>query len=387
MVPPPSINRLKDLPVHLIHQKILPRLPFKYLNRCKCISKEMYSLISTDAEFAAEQSCSADTSSSGLVYMTRSGLSFFSNKKLVGVPDPSLDFLNPNSRDIILVSSTNGLLLLFGEFRGKMSLCVCNPATKDTAFVPNVVGKKYCRIEMGLVYDPCKLPDRFTIVAPLLHKQRDGLMYKFDIFRSDTGKWTRSSQSIYLDTISEAAKALCAKGVIYWCCGKYILWYDVKRDIAGSLSLPVIEGKVIKGVTDVGIYAGEITCCRAWSGGIEVWTLTRGSHWDRIHAASWDSMVDALDFCLGMQLRHKSLSDIFYKRRIIRPVGFDGHFVYIAVRVKYEDKTEKLFSWETKTGRVEKKGVITIIGSWRADQAFNYANSMARVPQIFNVST
>lgn len=236
MAPPSSIKRYKDLPDHLIHQNILPRLPFKCLNRCKCISKEMYSLVSTDAKFAADQSCLAGTSSSGFVYMTCSRLSFFSNNlALVGVPDPSLNFLNPTNNycEIKLVSTTNGLLLLYGEFRGMMSLCVCNPATKDAAFIPNVVGKKYFRAEMGLVYDPCELPDQFTIVDLLSRYKRDGIMYQFDIFRSDTGKWTRSSQSIYINMIFKACKALCAKGVIYWYCG-YLLWYDVKRDIAGT---------------------------------------------------------------------------------------------------------------------------------------------------------
>ncbi|KAF3341090.1 hypothetical protein FCM35_KLT09934 [Carex littledalei] len=160
------------------------------------------------------------------------------------------------------------------------------------------------------------------------------------------------------------------------------MWYDTERDLTGSLNLPVIEGKVIGGVTDVGVCADEITCCRAWSGGIEVWRLTGGSHWDRMHAASWDGMVNMFDFCLGMKLRNKNMSDLFYKRRIIRPVGFDGQFVYIAVRLKYRDNTEKLFSWEIETGRIEGKGMITIKGTWCRDQAFNYANSMARVPQI-----
>ena len=52
------------------------------------------------------------------------------------------------------------------------------------------------------------------------------------------------------------------------------------------------------------------------------------------------------------------------------------------MRLKYRDDTEKLFSWEIETGRVEGKGLITINGTWRGDQAFNYSNSMARVPQI-----
>ncbi|XP_078152578.1 uncharacterized protein LOC144547755 [Carex rostrata] len=379
----PSTKRHIDIPDHLLHKMVLPRLPFKCLNRCKCISKEIYSLISSDAAFVADQSRLANTSSSGFVYMARNGLSFFPDPELIGVPDPSLNFLNPTSGEIMLVSSTNGLLLLYGEFSGMKSLCVCNPATKEMAFVPNAVGEKYFRTEMGLAYDPCELPHRFTIVDPLMRNHGDGLLYQFDIYHSDTGKWTRSSQSIYIDTILAAVKAVCAaKGVIYWCCGKFLLWYDIKRDIAGSLSLPVIEGKVIEGVTDVGVYAGEITCCRAWSGGIEVWRLTGGSHWDRMHAASWDGMVNAFDFCLGMQLRHKNKSDLFYKRRVVRPVGFNGKFVYIAVRLKYRDNTEKLFSWEIETGRVVDNGMITIKGTWRGDQAFNYSNSMARVPQI-----
>ncbi|KAF3340805.1 F-box protein [Carex littledalei] len=392
MASPPSTKKHKDLPVHLIHQRILPCLPFKCLSRYKCVSKEIYSLISTDAKFAADQSRLANTSSSGFVYMTRRGLSFFPDPTLIGVPNPSLKFLNPTSiREIKLVSSTNGLLLLYGEFNGMKSHCVCNPATKEMVVVPNavnVVGEKFDYTEMGLAYDPCESPDRFTIVHPLMYDRRDGshgAQYQFDVFRSDTGKWTRSSQRISIYTISAAVKPLCAaKGVIYWCCGKYLLWYDIQRDIAGSLSLPEIRG-----VIDVGVCASEITFCCASSSQMEVWTLNGrgwGSPWELTHAEYWDSMADVLGFCPGLDLRYQSMFDM-NMGRTIRPVGFDGQFIYIAVRLKHRDKTEKLFSWDLETGRVEGKGVITIKGSWREDQAFNYVNSMARVPQVFNVTS
>ncbi|KAF3320661.1 F-box protein [Carex littledalei] len=379
-----SSKRHIDFPDHLLHKKILPCLPFKYLNRLKCISKELHSLISTDAKFAADQSRSADTSSSGFVYMSTDGiLSFFPDPTLIGVPDPSLNFLNPTSfyDEINIVSCTNGLLLLDCEFSHKTSLCVCNPATKEMVFVPISVGwSKYFVYKMGLAYDPCELPDRFTIVHP--HYNIDGYVYQFNVFCSDTGKWTRSRTSVCVGPYLPANKAVCAKGVIYWECREYLLWYDTKRDLAGSLLWPLMK-PLIEEMFHLGVYAGEITCCLTWVGGIKVWRLTGGSCWDRLHATSWDSMLDALNFCEGMQLCRKSQSEMFFGRHIIFPVGFDGQFVYITVRLRKDKLNQsRFFRWETATGRVEERSRIAIWEPWYMNTIFKYANSMARVPQI-----
>ncbi|KAF3337435.1 F-box protein [Carex littledalei] len=355
----------KDLPDHLLHHIILPRLSFKCLNRLKCISKNMYELISTDAKFAADQSRSADTSSSGFVYMTHSGLAFFPDPALIGVPDPSLNFLNPTSlTKIKLVTSTNGLLLLYGEFSGMESLCVCNPAIKEMVFVPFIDRGKKFSCEMGLAYDPCELPDRYTIVDPLADHHENGILYQFDVFLSETGKWTRSSQTVNIRTICTPIKAVCAKGVIYWLCGKFLLWFDAKRDLAGSLILPVVEATTNVYSCDVGVYAGEITFFCVWIRKINVWRLTGGSRWDRLHAVRLTGMVDGFSF--------------------ICPVGFDGRFVYTVVPLKDKDNTKRLLGWEAEMGRVEEKGLVTLNEDWRGNGIFKYTNSMARVPQILN---
>ncbi|KAF3340802.1 F-box protein [Carex littledalei] len=383
MAPLPSSESHKDLPHHLVHENILPHLPFKYLNRLKCISKELHSLISTDAKFSTDQSRSVDTSSNGFVYMRDGVLSFFPDPALVGVPDPSLNFLNPTSfyDKIMLVSCTNGLLLLHGEFSRKESLCVCNPATKEMVFVPKSFDRDlYFVNKMGLAYDPCELPDRFTIVYPLLDHNRDGHLYRFNVFCSDTGKWTLLRTSVYLGSYSIARKPVCAKGVIYWCCTKHLLWYDTKKDLGGYVMLPAIEEKIHVGVND-----GEITYCRAWVGGIEVWKLTGGSRWDKLHAASWDGMLDVVNFCHDMQLCCKSQSELFFMQHIIFPVGFDGQFVYITVRQKKDGiNKSRFFRWETETARAEEKDQIIVWEPWLSNQIFKYANSMARVPQILN---
>ncbi|KAF3340794.1 hypothetical protein FCM35_KLT09638 [Carex littledalei] len=179
MAPPPSSERHNDLPDHLLHKKILPCLPFKYLSRLKCISKELHSLISTDAKFAVDQSCSADTSSSSFVYMSDGILSFFPDHALIGVPDPSLKFLKPTSlyRELKLITCTNGLLLLQGKCSRKASLCVCNPATKEMVSIPENDGwEKYSICEMGLAYDPRELPDQFTIVEPPITNQKNSIL-------------------------------------------------------------------------------------------------------------------------------------------------------------------------------------------------------------------
>lgn len=384
---PPHSKTHREFPEHLLHRVILPRVPYKTLNRFKCISKDTYSLITADAQFAADQARSADASSSGFVYMTPDGnVSFFPDPALIGVPDPSLKFLNPTSPHVKLLSSTNGLFLLTGEFNDDQSLCVCNPATKETAFIPDADSDKHWRSKMGLAYDPCKSPNRYTVVAAILHNQRNGLLYQFDVFCSDTGKWTCSSRTVYLPTLFGPIKAECAKGVIYWLCGDHLLWYDTEKDLAGYMTLPVI-GEALSGSMDVGVYAGEIMFYHAWEEGIEVWRLTNGSHWDRLHVTSWEGMMHAFDFCHGMRLRCKSQSDMFFRRRVIQPVGYDGRFVYFTVRLRYRDHTEKLFGWETVTRRVEAKGQVTTNRKWQADQVFRYANSMARVPQILGANS
>ncbi|KAJ4771098.1 F-box protein [Rhynchospora pubera] len=274
---PPSKKPRKELPEHLIHQLLLPRLPFKCLRRLMCTSTNLHSLINADAQFAADQARCATISRSSFVYMSKSGLSFFPDPSLVGVPDPSLNFLNPTpSSEIKLICSTNGILLLYGEFRGLKSLCVCNPATQEKAFVPDKnMTKDYGRWEMGLCYDPWESPDRYTIVNPIFHCKGDGKDYHFDVFSSDTGEWTLSSWSVYVDTEYVPCKPICAKGVIYWECGIYLLWYDTRKDLAGSITLPLMDG-----LTNFGVCANDLTCCHTCAGGIEVWRLIGGSCWE-----------------------------------------------------------------------------------------------------------
>ncbi|KAJ4775759.1 F-box protein [Rhynchospora pubera] len=378
---PPTKDR--DLPYHLIHTHLLPRLPYKTLNRFKCVSKSFNSLITADAQFAADQVCSAHASSGCFVYMSNCCLSFFPDPAFVGVPDPSLGFLNPSST-VKLVTSTNGLLLLCGKFNGEKAICVCNPATREAAFVSNNGREKSYRSEMGLVYDPQQSPHRFIIVELLLHNYGYGLQYRFDVFLSDTSEWNRSRQTVCIDgSIVAASKPVCANGVIYWSCSKCLMWYDTEADLAGSITLPVIEGKVVEGQTHTGIYDGDVVYCRTWDDGIEVWRLTGGSRWDRLHGASWDSMIGAFDFCHGMRLRGKSQSEMFFKRWSPQPVGFDGRFVYFkVVNLKCRDKRERVFGWDCDKGRVEDKGEVA--GGWCPDNVFNYVNSMARVPPILS---
>ncbi|KAJ3691705.1 hypothetical protein LUZ61_020869 [Rhynchospora tenuis] len=374
MAPP---RKDRDLPDHLIHIHLLPRLPYKSLNRFKCVSKSFNSLITADAQFAADQARSAHASSGCFVYMSGCRLSFFPDPAFIGVRDPSLSFLNPSSTEseVKLVTSTNGLLLLCGKFNGRKSICVCNPATGEAAFVSNAGREKSYRSEMGLVYDPYQSPHRFIIVELLLHNYGQGLQYQFDVFLSDTSEWNRSGQTVYIDGSTDAAsKPVCVNRVIYWSCSKCLMWYNTEADLAGSITLPMIEGQ-----THIGVYHGDVVYCRTWDGGIEVWRLTGGSHWNRLHGASWDSMIGAFDFCHGMRLRGKSQPETFFNRWSPQPVGFNGRFVYFVVIIgKRKDNRKRLFGWECDTGRVQDKGEVT--GGCYPDNVFNYVNSMARVP-------
>lgn len=324
------------IPEDLLHQLILPRLPCKPLARFKAVSKVYQAMISSDTSFSTLQSLSPSPASTGFVYVEESGLSFFPNQDVIGIPDPSLKFMVKSPEHVKLLSSANGLLLFY-LFYPVNSLCVCNPATMQKEILPKELEEDIISREMGLAFDPHLASGRYTVVNPLFSISPDGITYSFNVFRSETGKWKFSQQRVFVPgSINAPSRPVYAKGMLYWMCLDYLLWFDPENDCAGTISLPYYKN-LESARQEVEVFKDEISClCLTSEGGVEVWVLTAGTQWKRLHELSITNQIHESPenqcFGLGEYEILGQYSDSV--RNFVTPLAFDGRNVYVSVDSK-----------------------------------------------------
>ncbi|KAJ4805286.1 F-box protein [Rhynchospora pubera] len=317
----------------IICHRILPRLPCKLLSRCKVISKGYNALIAPNTCFANFQFINPSPASTGFVYINDGKLSFLADQDNVGVPDPSLEFMVKSLKDVKLLASANGLLLFY-LLGGVDSLCICNPATMEKTVLPKEEPEDNIRKAMGLVFNPFASPKKYVVVDPLFKFSSAGNEYSFNVFSSQTGKWTCSREKVFMPGLRcPPTRPVCALGLVYWSCIDYLLWFDPDKDRTGTIQLPNCIG--LGNMREVEVYKDELNyMCITFEGEIEVWRLIGGTKWNRLYELSTNTLIheNSPNLCFGLPISEAETRCIL--GNYVVPLAFDGRNIYLAVNMK-----------------------------------------------------
>ncbi|CAO2830094.1 unnamed protein product [Amaranthus hypochondriacus] len=206
-----------NLPIDLISQHIMRRLPIKSLIKFKSVSKQWYATISSHHFALTHFKFSPYSFPSSIVQFlfiqNRNNYYLFTCNDEVGDDiGNTIDTSNPNlvkisfnfhddiDNELVLIGSCNGLVCL-ASFSDSVFI-LWNPLTgqfrkySDPDFSVNSTG--VFRISWGFGY--VSLTDDYKIVRVL--ELSDGLLIKVHVFSLKLNKWTRIDNELYHDILS-----------------------------------------------------------------------------------------------------------------------------------------------------------------------------------------
>nr|KAJ0212666.1 hypothetical protein LSAT_V11C400227380 [Lactuca sativa] len=242
---PLSTDYDEDTPIKEVSKTyILQYLPAKSLARCRLVSKEWDSWISSpffkhsqSQHFSQTSGFFRDEDKTTTHFIS---LDYFS----YGVPYPCLSFL---PKKAFLKSSCNGLLLC-QSFEDDENY-VCNPANKQWIELPKYSFYHGKEPKGVLAFEPSSLEFEpyYQVKCPFSIPGEEPILY-FDIYDSKTKSW-RICDEICTDLNESDIKTdgIFVNGVVYWeTTGGKLLAFDMKNEIYGIQTLPVFGGVLSK---------------------------------------------------------------------------------------------------------------------------------------------
>lgn len=249
------------IPEDILHLEILPWLSNKTLSRFKSVCKRWFHLITYDTAFAWQHL--SHHGSIGFIYIHDRKIEFRPINILgkLDICKPVSSFLLDDMQSVSIVTSTNGLLLL--------KVKACRLFEKDTFYIWNLVTNEHNVIpqfclndydmNVGLAYEPWVTPTNYKLVSLIVERQNEFYKFKFKMYFSNIKKWTISNQELNIQhkSIGHPCQLdiLYRRGIIYWNCSPFILWFQPDKNISGYILSPTMENMSYQyiGMTDEGI--------------------------------------------------------------------------------------------------------------------------------------
>lgn len=241
---------IQTLPDEILVE-IFSQLPVKSLLRFRCVSRSWRALISD----ARNVKYKLPPAMSGLFYAhERSNkISYTSIQhrtySAASYIDPTLSFLLRHDRFLIR-DCRGGLLLVEGwdmhtEIERSVFLYVCNPATRQRAWIPNPPVDTV--MELALVFDP-RLSPHYRVVCFYINEHYEENFIgdpenakTLQIFSSDTGEWVESPEHAVLSNISYGFINIVSVNTTLYlsdCLYDHFYRFDLDRDVSERSELP-----------------------------------------------------------------------------------------------------------------------------------------------------
>ncbi|CAL9084317.1 unnamed protein product [Musa textilis] len=252
------------IPEDIIHLEILPWLTDKTLFRFKSVNKKWHYLINHDLTFAHQRS--RRRGSPGFVWICDHNIDFMPIN-LIGEHDicePKVSFSLPDKSSAYIAATANGLLLLLltrWEAQNEWYIYedestfhyVWNPVTKEGHAIPE--SRAQVHENIGLAFEPSAALTRYRLVKLLEDNEVEFIEIGFKIYSSDIGKWIISDQKLVIEDEYNRHRwnVLYARGIIYWNYFPYIIWFDLDKNISGSMMSPIEY-------EDIPIYSHNVYC-------------------------------------------------------------------------------------------------------------------------------
>ncbi|PON48918.1 F-box domain containing protein [Trema orientale] len=215
--------------------KIMSKLPVKSLLRFKCVSKQWFSLITTDSYFITTQLHHSSTSKLCILYgdeyKHQEKETIYVDRMLLirdqsTVEDLHLDHHPPVDQRFEIVGSCNGLVCvrLLDSPPGYTNIVLWNPATKDSRYLPepmSLQGKKDSKNIMSFGFDHHSKDYKLVIFELNNYKDWVGTMFRFQVFRKSSNSWSQtlvndlSSGYKYKLVAGDITDSVILNGILY----------------------------------------------------------------------------------------------------------------------------------------------------------------------------
>ncbi|KAK9120511.1 hypothetical protein Syun_018128 [Stephania yunnanensis] len=332
--------------------KILPRLPIKSIMRFRLVCKHWRKVITNDFLFITKQAnhgIHSSSNQSAFMYQNRddslSVISFEDHNRYRLSPSfpPSP---RPYSK-LLYAGSCNGLVFGFNSFEW---IFVGNPITHLIDFVDNFHNNDYLSIHgVALAVEPPNAgPNlkRFKLIRPVHNSNK----MTFNVYCSAKKKWHDSNAHVEMDSKifswrSHSPHNVYVKGKVHWFNDKFMVWFNVREDVAGTIPLPAKTG----GITgaSVGISDGELSYCNITiDSKLNVW-LRRGE-WERLYEVSLDTIIiDNWDVIAPDTAKPMNCGTDFLRDHLVSTMSYEGGDMLMMSMVMEREK--RVFGFNSKT--------------------------------------
>ncbi|RWW06958.1 hypothetical protein GW17_00029681 [Ensete ventricosum] len=183
---------------------------------------------------------------------------------------------------------------------------VWNPMTKEGHAIP----ESHTQVHeiIGLAFEPSATSTHYRLVKLIEDNEIESTKIGFKIYSSDTRKWITSDQKLSIKDKYHRYRwnVLYARGNIYWNYFPYIIWFDLDKNISGSMMAPIEY-------EDIRIYYDEIYCqCIGVTdeeiltntlfmknNSIFIWMMNKDREWvKRYHVLDYMNIRDIVTFSL-----------------------------------------------------------------------------------------
>lgn len=292
-----TMTTMARIPEDILHYDVFPWLPCKTISRFKVVCKKWYHLFSHDIVFARKKLQRESPISSGMVYQCDKHIEFFPldipGEVNIGMPDSFFPTLPDGMTFESIIAFVDGLFLVV--LRKELDEnplyhlnYVWDVVTKKGHIIP---GNCFYR-DVGLAFDPSTTPTRYTLINIKWKFHGQIQEFSFDIYSSSTRRWTVSDHKVVIQGITSLypMNNICIRNIIYWNSRTHLLWFDLKKDVAGNSRLPPLVEEGIMYHQNIGVARddrGILTLTRVMSKNtINIWAFNKEGEWVQNHAIS-----------------------------------------------------------------------------------------------------
>ncbi|KAK9120508.1 hypothetical protein Syun_018125 [Stephania yunnanensis] len=363
------LNRMlgyPDIPEVVLFYEILPRLPVKQILRFRTVCK-CWCRLTNEFFFITNQTYHSIHSSSNqsvFMYPNRDGsLSVVSFEELSQYRLPPLPSPYPSWTPTMMYQGTCAGLV-YGHTSFDILIFVYNLITRRIIFVENCHDDLLAPHGLALAFDHPPFttyasPElmRFKLICPIDNVHN----VTFKVYCSARKEWHDTNAYVELDSKpfdwgSQFTQSnVFVKGNVYWFDDKFMVWFNVNEEVAGTILLPTNHRGITGAIADefisasVGACNGELSYCNITKDSkLTVWL--RRNEWEKVREVSFDTIIkDNWDVLAPHARKQGDFVTAFYRGHIVYTMSYEGGDMLMFWVVSEEGRGARAFGINSKT--------------------------------------
>ncbi|KAK9120507.1 hypothetical protein Syun_018124 [Stephania yunnanensis] len=220
---------------------------------------------------------------------------------------------------------------------------VGNPITHLIDFVDNFHNNDYLSIHsVALAVEPPNAGPNLKRVK-LIRPVHNSNKMTFNVYCSAKKKWHDSNAHVEMDSKifswrSHSPHYVYVKGKVHWFNDKFMVWFNVREDVAGTIPLPANTGGITS--ASVGVSDGELSYCNITiDSKLNVW-LRRGE-WERLYEVSLDTIIiDNWDVIAPDTAKPMNRGTDFLRHHLVSTMSYEGGDMLMMSMVMEREKRD-----------------------------------------------